>query len=73
MILYLYRNPEISGHKKGVNECLGSAWSNDTELITIKRRRSYLNGTWFPCHATTSSGEWSADALNSSPCEQSAE
>lgn len=37
----------------------GSAWSNETVLMTINFAMSYLYGAKFPCHATTSNGEWS--------------
>src|SRR5262245_57102152 len=45
----------------------GSGWSWLTVLIVLKRVRSYLNGARLPCHATTSSGEWSIGARQSRP------
>ncbi|MCY1421374.1 hypothetical protein D9M71_370260 [compost metagenome] len=35
----------------------GSGWSKLTVPMVLKRRRSYLYGTLFPCQATTSRGE----------------
>src|SRR5438552_3313306 len=45
----------------------GSGWSKLTELIAMKRARSYLNGARLPCQATTFSGEAAAGAVHSTP------
>ncbi|MFI9412201.1 aldehyde dehydrogenase family protein [Nocardia gamkensis] len=37
----------------------GSGWSNPIVPIALKWHRSKTYAAWDPCHATTSSGEWS--------------
>src|SRR6478609_1273792 len=45
----------------------GSGWSKLMEPMVLNRPRSYLYGARFPCHATTSSGEWGRVASHSRP------
>src|SRR5215468_4520034 len=59
--------PGVSEGEVSTVKIEGSAWSNVTVFIALKRARSYLYGARLPCHATTSSGEWSIGADHSRP------
>src|SRR6202007_3054270 len=59
--------PSVSDGEVSTVKIEGSAWSNVTEFIALKRARSYLYGARLPCQATTSSGEWSIGALHRRP------
>src|SRR5512141_1697475 len=59
--------PAISDGDVSTVKIDGSGWSKLTEFSALKRARSYLYGAQVPCHATTSSGEWSMGARQRRP------